>query len=349
MDPLTGALVLGAAAQIGGGIMGYMASKDASKMAGEERAQMQALLQSVKEPHFDTSEITPEQYAVLQKYIPQVSDYVAEKEPELVKAVSEGAVKGREAQMMALEKLRGVAQSGQDEQSQALQAQAMRNAAIQNQGQQGAIIQDMARRGQGGSGMELQARLSAQQGANQTAAMGNQQAAIEAYRNKLQAMRDSANIGGDIRNQDVSLEERNVNAINNFNQRNTQDFRNWLANRDSQMNQGQQFNIGQAQTAADANVGGRNQAKQQQRAMQNQYTQQGFNNQMAKTGAQNNVSQAGIQDMYGAAKDKANFYTGIGGAVAGGAQGYITNDMNERKIKNEADYYDYLKNNPGAR
>ena len=63
-----------------------------------ESKKMEELLAKVQTPNFDPSKLTPEDYAVVRKHIPQVAEYVAEANPSLVKADSAGAIAGRDAQ-----------------------------------------------------------------------------------------------------------------------------------------------------------------------------------------------------------------------------------------------------------
>lgn len=303
------------AVNIASGIMQAKNSAAARSANAKERAHMQDLIDKLQSPDFDTSLITPEEYAVVEKYVPQVADYVAELAPQTVKAASEGAVAGREAQMAALDRLRNLGQSGEDTQSRLLTDQALQGAAAQRAGQSALISQQAQRRGMGGSGMELVSQLMNQQNGNQLAQNAAQNAAMQSYNTKLQALRDSANLGGNIRNQDVDMEAKNAGIINDYNQRAAASRQTYNNNSANTLNDAQLKNINASQSVADKNVAGMNQAVLNQRNDQNKYDQVGYGNQADKLGIQSKQIDANMAANVNEAKDKNNTIAGIAGAV----------------------------------
>lgn len=303
--------------------MQWMNSDAARKATAEERQRMQDVIDKIKDPSFDKSRIQPEEYQVLEKYVPQAASYVQEVAPTVVKAASEGAVAGRAAQMGALQKFRNLGETGEDTQSRILQAQALRDAQIQNQGQQGAIQQNMQARGLGGSGMEFVSKLLAQQGANQSANQSSMNAANSAYQNRLQAMRDAAGLGGQIRNEDVSQEEKNANIINSYNQRmagGQNAYNQYVAGLG---NQAQMHNQQLAQQTANMNVGQRNDYNQNYQKYMNSLAQNQFNNQTQRANMQAGQSAGIVGDIRGNAQDKNNAIAGVAQG-AGAMYGYST-------------------------
>lgn len=246
--------VAGAAAQ-------WVNSSNADKASKAEREKMQDVIDKMQAPDFDPSNFTSEEYSIAAKYVPQLANYIEEQAPQTVKATAAGEA-GREAQLSALGRLKNMSEQGEDLQSQVLRQRALGDAAAQNQAQQATIQQRAAQRGLGGSGLEFMQSMIGQQGSNQTATRSAQDAAMMAYQNRLQAMKDSANLGGDIRNSDISEQARNAGIINDYNQRKTADanrYQQYLADAN---NEAQRYNIGNQQRVADANTGIRNSDRQ---------------------------------------------------------------------------------------
>jgi hypothetical protein len=127
----------------------------------------------------------------------------------------------KDLQLRALARMANVARAGgMDTQSKARMEQAQGAADAQNRGMQGAITQNFAMRGQGGSGAELVSRMQGAQGyANQARAAGTQ-AAGDANARALQAIAQQGSMAGSARGQDWG-ERTDVagarDAMNQFN------------------------------------------------------------------------------------------------------------------------------------
>lgn len=292
----------------------YMNSAEGRRATAAERARIQRQIDALQSPNFDPKLLTPEDFKVVQKYAPNVSDYIAEANPNLVKADSEGVKAGREAQMNALNKLRNLSNSGTDEQSQLLQQEATNSVNVANRGRQGAIAEDFARRGNSGGGMELLAQLSNAQAANDTQANMGRQNALQAYQTKLQALRDSASLGGTIRGEDVDLESRNNDILNAFNQRTAANRNNFNQYADGVYNDAQRFNTTNAQDVANKNTSTTNQFAQYNQNRDDSNKQQTFNNELNKINV--SAGNSSIPDIRNNTKDNNSTTAGF----ADGAQ-----------------------------
>lgn len=169
-------------------------------------------------PQFDMSKFTPETYKVVGQYAPQLAPLIREADPTVVKNTAEGK-EGRQAQLDALKKMKMVANGGADPLLSGALDEAANRSQIESQSREGSILQDFARRGMMGSGQELAAKLASQQGAMTESANASRQAAIESYKNRLQALRDSSSLGGEISRDEFNQQSRNADIINSFNQR----------------------------------------------------------------------------------------------------------------------------------
>jgi len=337
------ATVAAAAAPIVGGLIQWNQSAQARKGTDNERDQMQSIIDKMSLPEFDTSMITPEDYKLIQKFVPEVAPYVEEIAPQVVKAESEGATRGRAAEMAALDRLRNLSQTGEDTQSRILQDQALSAAAEQSRGQQAAIQQSLARRGMAGSGMELVQSLLAQQESNRGATQATQQSALDAYNRRLQALRDSSSLGRSIRSDDINLEGKNLDIINDYNQRAASRRQGYLDNAADIRNRAEGRNIDAAQSAADRNVAGRNQARISQRDRATDATIAIQNAKQGITNAQLGQSQRNIDAINQKAQDTNAAISGITSGASSAGQAYAQNSAADRSAmmtdrENQAKY-----------
>lgn len=210
--------------------------------------------------------LSPEQYKVIEKYNPQFAEHIKQVDPQTVKRSSIGE-EGLDAQRQALRKLMMTGQLDQDPELMQKFAESDRNAQIGAQSRQQSIMQDFARRGQAGSGLQLASQMGAGAEAMDRSAQTSQQAAVEAYKNRLNQMMQGAQLGGQMEQQDISLQGRNTDIINRFNEMTSKNYQDYLNNRANTANQAQQYNIGQAQDVSNKNVNLKNTAKEKQADM----------------------------------------------------------------------------------
>lgn len=218
------------------------------------------LVKTIPPAAFDMSRITPESYASVGQYVPEVAQFVQEQRPEIVQA-SGAAQEGRAAQLDALRRYKDIAAGQTDPLFQQKMQEASDRARIEAQGRQAAILQDAQRRGALDSGVQLAAQMQGASDSMTRGALASQAAAAEAYRNQLMALDRSAELGGNIRGSEMSEAARNVGIINDFNQRTSRNYQNYLDQRAAMQNQAQRYNLDREQAIADANVLSRNRAQ----------------------------------------------------------------------------------------
>jgi hypothetical protein len=345
MDPITGALVIGGAASLGSGIFQWLNSKEAQRATDRERAQMQELLNKVQDPQFDTRDINPQEIRVLEQYSPQIAALVPEKSPELIQAMSEGSQKGRQAQTDSLAKFQELAKSGVDPILALQQARAQRQAQAQAQSSQRSIDELNQRRGVNlGSGVGLASQMQAIQNAQLQQALAGEQANAEAYQRQALNLQNAANLGGQIRNEDVDLEARNLGAINDYNRRMAGMQNEYGRYRADTTNQAQMTNIDRNQRAYEANIGNRYNAARDNRQNQNTIAQQQYGNRLDKLGLQMGISNQRAQDNQNRAAINNRAIQGVSDAVNTGALAYgQSNDPLRKSQQNaydaQSDYY----------
>lgn len=299
-----------AAVAAAGAIAQWMNSEAARKASAKERKRMEEMFDKIQDPEFDMSNITPEDFKVVGKYVPQAAAYVAEKNPTLIEESGDMRL-GRSAQ---LEALRGLRRAATEERDPALMAQldlASSRGQSDAQSRQASILQDASRRGQGSSLNTLMAQMQGAATAQNRSAEESRLNAIDSYKNKLAALRDSASLGGDIRGQDIDMQQTNMNAINSFNQRTAAGRQNYLNDVSRIQNEGQRYNVGVAQGISDKNVDQRNQAAESNLARLNALKQQRYGNAVNKAGIAAGQINTGIQYDQQAAADRNKTIQGV--------------------------------------
>lgn len=294
-------------------------------------------------PSFDMTKLSPEVYKVVAKFEPQAAPLIKEAAPQVVQDTGEGK-EGRQAQMDALRKLREISSSGgRDPEMLAALEDAASRAQTESQSRQASILQDSARRGLMGSGMALASQMQAAEGAMGEQASSSRDAALAAYRNRLEALKGSAALGGQITAADRSLAGQNADIINAFNARTSNAAQN-QANIASQIaNQGQLFNVQTAQDVANRNVGEANKFSLENRDRQDRLMQQNYGNQMGQTQYQNQMAQA-LAEWNNQQKQQSNAgkqqqYQNQAAQVAGKSgvqQDWMKNDLANAQAKSQA-------------
>jgi hypothetical protein len=117
----------------------------------------------------------------------------------------------RREQTTAIDYLRDLySEGGMDPQARAALGEAQQSNAAQERMARGAIGQNAAMRGVGGSGVEVAAQLANQQGGANRNAQAGTRAAADARQRAIQALMGSANIAGSVRGQDSTLAQFNA-------------------------------------------------------------------------------------------------------------------------------------------
>lgn len=201
---------------------------------------------------------------------------------ELAKLQDGGA--GKDAQLSALEKYKGLlAGGGNDAQTRLNNMQAQNEAGRINSGMQGQVSQEMAQRGMSGSGYEWAGRDSAAQAGANRAALMQAQGAADASGRYMSALGGYAGLGSNIREQDYGQQRDRAmaqDAINKWNAQNQQDVQKYN-NTVSQGNFQNQLDLTNAQNNAMMGLAnataGEGQRKQADANAYGQVVQQGAN------------------------------------------------------------------------
>ena len=207
----------------------------------------------------------------------------------------------KQAQMKALERMAGLAETGFSDVDQANLMNAQDQASGMARQNRDAVLQNAQARGVAGGGLEFALKEMANQEASERARKSGMEGAAETARMRAMQQQAYQNALSGQRSQDFQSNAKNTDILNQFNQMNTQ-------NRNA---------------ANQYNVANRNTAQTYNNEMKNQIAQNQFNNQITKVGGQAGANQ-GVANAV-AAKDAANasnMNTLIGSAATMGA-GYL--------------------------
>jgi hypothetical protein len=254
-------IVAGGVAVVGGLIQLYNAERARGANA-KTLKRIEEMINKIESPDFTPEMITPEDYEVVSTLAPQLAPYFEEAKPTIVQE-SADMLRGRQAQLEALDQLRTRATREMDPAMQARLTQAGMAGQREAQSRQESLLQDAQRRGQLGGGALFAAQLQAGESAMDRTAALAQDAAIEADKARLEAIMQGAQLGGNIYDQDRSTQRTNADIINSYNQRMAAGMNQNLGQNTDRMNTAMEWNARNAQDVANRSVGARNQAQQQ--------------------------------------------------------------------------------------
>lgn len=330
-DPYIAAGMVGAGA-LSSIIGGNQARKAAEKYAAMEmQARNEALryYESIGIPSIEAQQLILQNPEVVYQFAPELEQYHA-----LQKSAYEDInidPRLKEAQMQALSGLEERAAAGLTPEDEALINELRRKTTGEMRAQDATILQNLERRGFGGSGMELASRQGAAQAATQRAAEEADRLASLNYQAKMAALMGAGELGGKIGQQEFAQEAQKASAedlINRFNA--------------EQRGQVQQRNIERANQAAQYAAQLKQEQANQRAALSNQQQQynkqliqQQYQNQMQKANAQANIK-TGQAAGYGqqgqtAAKNIYDMYSGLGSSVIGGLKYFGDEDKKKKE------------------
>jgi len=301
------AVLVGIAAA--GALANYISSEKGRRMQTDERNRLEALIDKLQSPNFDTSMIEPPDLRILETYTPEIAPMVYENAPELVTADSQRAIQGKSAQDAALAQFQSMGR-GEDPLSDMMIVKAL-NDAIENSGaQQDAILKNMARQGisPGSSAYgQLQFQTAGQSQKNMfDSAL---QAAIAGQQRRQQAIGQSAQLGGNILGFETDLEKLNDSTINDLNRRNTEARRGFLTNRANTLNSAQKFNQGERQRIYETTAMNTYGAQQRAQDLRNKQVAANYDTETNKLSFKTGHSRFG--DIAGATQDRSNMIQGV--------------------------------------
>lgn len=231
----------------------YDLSIDAPPEMHNERLQMPQFSGPQAGPEWDLKKLEPRQLKLVEKFTPQIAKLIYQEEPTLIEK-SETMKTGSAAEKKALRRFMDIGEGEFDPVYQQRVKEARDRTQSEAQARGAAIQQDFARRGIAGSGLELAAKMGTSAQAMDRQAQMGMQAEAQAYQNQLRSLSQGADLGGRMQDRDISLQGRNAQIINDFNQRMSKRHQDWEQMRAQQLNAADLRNIQEAQRIAESNT-----------------------------------------------------------------------------------------------
>lgn len=317
-------------ASLAGGIMGYMASKDAMKAAQNAAAAAAAQYNGIVPP--EVKQLILEEYKRAGTYTPEMEDAFdagvsqyqqVQENPEML-----------QAQKGALEMLRQRSATGLGPEDRAalnqVRGEVQRDAQAKNE----QIKQDMQARGLGGSGSELAMQLAASQESAGRSSEEADRLAAQASQNALAALSQYTNQANSLQGQDLGLQSAKAQAADEMNRFNVQNKQAAESANTQYANQGQMYNLDQDQAVANANT----QQSNSEQTRQEEAKQSRFGNQMALASGRANALNNQANNYMQQGQNTAQMWSGVGSGVGAGFSG-LSKYLNS-KPSNKADTED---------
>lgn len=305
-------LIIAGVLAAGTALAGWLNSREAANASKEERQRISDLVKKLRAPNFDPTTIKPEEYTVVEKYVPQVSSYVAEAAPQLVEGKGPDRTLSREVMREAIAKLRDEAQNGTSGKLAVNEALDQAGAAMRTQ--DASLAQEFAMRGSGASGPEAMARLMQAQRGQGVLADTTRRAKLDSLRSQIEDLKAAAGMASQMGAEELNLESQNAGITNNFNARMADSRRTWQYNKDNAVNRAMEQNVGIANDTANRNVDLRNTYRQNQQNRSDKIVQAGYDFEKDKLGFESGVSNQARADIAAGAKQTQGVISGIGDA-----------------------------------
>lgn len=236
-----------------GGLAGYFAGSDKSDEVAELERQAMEAMKNVDIPTLQALTPLLTQYHNAGMLSADMEATFTDPDSLMNKVAADPRLK--DAQMSALSRMSGQAHGGLNMQDKAALDQIMRNNATAEHGTEQAILQNMQERGQGGSGAELAARLSASQNSANRASEQGLQVGATATQRALEALANSGNMATQMRTQDVSEQSDKARAQDVINQFNTANRQAVASRNTAATNNANEYNVRNTQDVANRNTG----------------------------------------------------------------------------------------------
>jgi hypothetical protein len=315
--PVPAALVAATvAAPVVGGLMGNIMSAGDRSQARKAMKQAYEELKKVGLPPDLSSAIIFEEFTKAGILTPELEEDLQLARSEFEQIKEDPTL--RNTQLEALNRFKQQSQGGLAGDERAALNDIQRELARDAEAKRHQILMDSQRRGMGGSGNELIAQLQGAQAADEAAAtQGNELMKLIAQRVRTGAQ-DSANLSGQMRDQDYQRQSDRARALDARNQFQYTNSMARNARNTDRTNRVNEMNLSEAQRLRDANVNQRNQELLRQRNEKGAHWDRKLSYGQSMANAR--LGQAG---QYNAQADRtAGMYSGIGQGVGQGLSAF---------------------------
>lgn len=304
----------GGVASLAGGIGNYAANKSAQERA--EALQNQNLQQwiAVAVPDPEQQKIALKQFVQQGTFTPELERAIQANPSEFQKIIANPTYKG--AQNRALSELEDIGYDGGLRlQDKAAIEDATLAGQARDRGNRDAISADMARRGMGGSGFDVAAKLQGQQATADQLSNQRLKIAAGAQDRALQAIEGAGDLAGKYRTQDFGEQSAKASAADRINLFNTTNLQDVQQRNLASQNAAAAQNLKEKQRIADSNI----QQSNYEQEYNKKLAQQKFQNEAQKASGTSGQYQALAQNAQQQGQNLGNLYSNIGGGVANAA------------------------------
>lgn len=310
-----------------GGLLGNKSAEKAARRAEAMAREAAGAVNSVYVPTAEEMQIQLQKLVSMGEITPEDAEAVLIDKSNYENVTMQNA--GTDAEYAALQELQDIVENkGLTATDRAKIGEIQEQFGTSNRGAQEAILQDAASRGIAGSGLEMAARLSAEQSAASDASRAGLQTAADAERRALEAIIQQGNLGGQISESDFAKQAKIAEAkdlIAKFNATNKQNV--GLTNTAAR-NTAQATNLAERQRISDANIANENANRERNANL----TQQRYENEMEKAKARAAALSGGAQSALQRSQQQQQFagnLIGTGGQLLGNVAQYW--DPNKKK------------------
>lgn len=313
--PLIAAAAL---APVVGGIIGNENAKGNERDAKRAREAAMAELMKLSAPGMQEQMVNFDEYSSAGELSPEL-EALFQQEGSAMEGISLDPNQ-RAAQNQALAELQSIVSGGGlNDSDKADLGKIRQNSLNELKSQQMNTKEDMARRGMGGSGLELAQRMGAEEAAINQMADSDLQVGDIATQRKLQAISELGNMGSRMEGQQFDQEARKAQARDTISQFNTSLRQRQNSGNVGLKNAAQQTNLGNRQKIKDSNVDIRNQEQTRNKDL---YQTQFSNNKdiaALRAGAYDKTAENAAAEAEAKRKMALGIGQGVGTAFAAGA------------------------------
>lgn len=346
----TGAQIGGPWGALIGGVIGGAAGLGMGNGVKQSRirkentiAEYMSQLAALDMPRYEDLKLALQRYANGEQLTPDQLTALQDVDSEIQKITQDKQAKQTQLEALAQMKLR--ARGGLTLQDQADLQRAQQEIDRQNIGVQKSIMQNMAARGQSGSGSEMAARLMAAQNGAQLSSQNSLQTAGRAQSAAMQSLRDAASLGRTMGQDQLDFDAMKAKAADETRRSNLERLQKSMEYNIGTNNNAKLANWNRANMVADKNVDIANteQVRNKQALMDDYNNQVGRVNQRY-TGAYGAISgkedgQKRAQDEYAGLMGGLNAIGGLAGGLS--SQPKAQQTVSPTIIKNDDEQDDY--------
>ncbi len=315
---MLGLAIASGVAPIVGGILGNSANKKAMAAAQAALAQAREIIDQVGAPPDLSAAIIMDQFQQVGLLTPEMEQAIQLGVSRVAKIEEDKSL--RDAQVNALKELQQRGRTGVTAEEQAQFNVSRQGVQRDLEAKQQQLKQDLAMRGQAGSGAEIAARLlSSQESADRASEEADRINALAASR-ALEAISRSGDLGGNIRGQDFQVESTKAGAQDEFDRFNVQNQIGREQRNVGSRNVAQEKNLDVKQQVHQRNVETANQERLRQAEAKRQHWLDSLEYARARANPYGQQAQMEMQS----GQNKAQMWSGIGSGV-GSAFGSLAN------------------------